>query len=269
MPVCLEADRTVVSYRGHEWIQALGISCSDLLWPPHLVIFFLFLSLSLPPHGCFRQAVSRATAACDPKGHMLWDASAVAKVSDPISDQLFMESSQYWCKLYGARVKTPNLLISTTFLLMCLQSYIYSLGNDSVSLKWNARLHSLITECKSMFCASFILIPDDCCCNFTYYIYGYYARHVMFDIPHTVALCVILFDNLIRMPVWENINRVLSRLIQSSCLEGCWLLLRLQSCLAQFGHTAVLSQAKISVLITSDGQAGQGTHMDSGTLRCR
>lgn len=70
------------------------------------------------------------------------------------------------------------------------------------------------------------------------------------------------------MPAWENINRVLSRLIQSSCLER-GLLLRLQSCLAQSGRTAVLSQGEISVLITSDVQAGQRAHRDSGRLGCR
>lgn len=74
-------------------------------------------------------------------------------------------------------------------------------------------------------------------------------------------------DDLIRTPAWENINRVLSRLIQSSCLER-GLLLRLQRCLARSGRTAVLSQEKISALITSDGQAGQGAHRDSGRLTC-
>lgn len=89
---------------------------------------------------------------------------------------------------------------------------------------------------------------------------------VLYD--HTVALQGIIFDDLIRMPAWENINRVLSPLIQSSCLER-GLLLRVQGCLAQSGRSAVLSQSKISVLITSDVQAGQGAQRDSGRLGCR
>lgn len=79
----------------------------------------------------------------------------------------------------------------------------------------------------------------------------------MLDIPHAGALPAILFDNLIRMPVGEDINRVLSRPIQPSCLEGCWLLPRLRSCLAHSDHTAALSRAKISALLTSRGQGGQ------------
>lgn len=80
---------------------------------------------------------------------------------------------------------------------------------------------------------------------------------LMLDIPHAGALPAILFDNLIRMPVGEDINRVLSRPIQPSCLEGCWLLPRLRSCLAHSDHTAALSRAKISALLTSRGQRGQ------------
>lgn len=49
---------------------------------------------------------------------------------------------------------------------------------------------------------------------------------------------MIIFDDLIRMPAGENINRVLS-LIQSSCLER-GLHPKLQSCLGQSGRTAVL-----------------------------
>lgn len=93
---------------------------------------------------------------------------------------------------------------------------------------------------------------------------------LMLDIPHAGALPAIPFDNLIRMPVGEDINRVLSRPIPPSCLEGCWLLPRLRSCLAHSDHTAALSRAKISALLTSRGQGGpKGTHMDSSTLRCR
>lgn len=112
-----------------------------------------------------------------------------------------------------------------------------------------------------MFCLSFAthtLNPEDCRHYLTCYIYGYYARRVMFDTPHIVALCVILFDHLIRMPAWKNINSVLSRLIQPSCLERCWLLLRPQRCLVQSAPHCSTSQAKISVLITSEGQAGRG-----------
>lgn len=102
IPVCCKANRSVVSYRGHEWLSASmrnflfdSLTCCD----PKMGQCFS----SLLPHGCIRQAqyVSKATAACDPKGHMFWDPSAIAKVSNLIS---LVALSASWSIIYGKKV---------------------------------------------------------------------------------------------------------------------------------------------------------------------
>lgn len=66
------------------------------------------------------------------------------------------------------------------------------------------------------------------------------------QVPWAASLCVVVFDDVIGMPAWENINRVLSGLGQSSCCERR-LHPRLQGCLGQSGSTAVLSRGESSV----------------------
>lgn len=88
--VCLEADRAVVSFGVHEQLQALGISCSAA-WPA------VTRTLSFSPDVAVLD-----THQAEPLKDLSWKAivletRAVAKVSDLISDQLFIVCSKASC----------------------------------------------------------------------------------------------------------------------------------------------------------------------------